>query len=56
MPASIHDSATHHISNVSLLQENVKTMLWLTETEHISFVPILPTILELSDYDDLQPR
>jgi len=42
MPVSIHDSATHHTSNVCLLQEqeNVNTMLWPTETEYMSFVPI----------------
>jgi len=45
---------THLISNVILLQENVNTMLWLTETEHMSFVPILSPILELSHPDDLQ--
>jgi len=47
----IHDRATH-ISNVSLLQEN-NTMLWRTETGHMSIVHILFTLLELSDHDDL---
>jgi len=55
MPVSIHESATHIISNVSLLPENVNTMLWLTEKQHMYFVPILSTVLELSDRDDLQP-
>jgi len=36
------------------LQVHVNTMLPLTETEHMSFVPILSTILELSDRDALQ--
>jgi len=31
-------------------------MLWLTGTEHMYFVPILCTILELSDRDDLHLR
>ena len=36
------------------LQENVNTMLSLTETVHMSFVLILSTILELSARDALQ--
>ena len=37
------------------LHENVYTMLPLTETEHMSFVPILSTILELPNRDALLP-
>jgi hypothetical protein len=55
MPVSIHDSATHHISNVSLLQENVNNMLWSTETQYMSFVPILSTVLELSRVRNSNP-
>ena len=55
LPISIQESATHHISHVTLLQENVKIILWLTEKKNTSFVPILSITLELSDRDDLHP-
>jgi len=56
IPDSFHESSTHQTSNVNQLQENVNTMLWLSETGHMSFVHILSTILELSDLVNVQPR